>query len=282
MTMDALRRELWEESIRQELIAAEIAEQRELEAEDQRNLGLSCEVPSRSPGTSRFQPLPHGRLRLEEQMAMRTGASVFRLPVKYRIEEWYCPPWHRTLAEENATFNGAKLRKKLSSGVKRKRSADTFQTNSKKLCVQRSCVVRQMNTRYEEHSSGHRHQPNIAVLESRKEAIGMKKVEAESLSVTRYCPTTWNCGICQANCSCEMDLRNHLRGRRHQENVEALKREDMEIEAKLDGKKLSQLAEKNQKFVPGWSRSTCKAICTSSSDLENHLRGRRHRRNVDM
>uniref|UniRef100_A0A0E0ICJ8 C2H2-type domain-containing protein n=1 Tax=Oryza nivara TaxID=4536 RepID=A0A0E0ICJ8_ORYNI len=118
-------------------------------------------------------------------------------------------------------------------------------------------------------------------LESRKEAIGTKKkVETESLSVTRHYPPTWNYGICKANCSSELDLKNHLRGRRHQENLEALKREDKEMEAKVYAKEVAQFVEKNQKFVPRWSCSTCKANCTSASDLENHFRGRRHQQNV--
>uniref|UniRef100_A0A0E0LVC4 C2H2-type domain-containing protein n=1 Tax=Oryza punctata TaxID=4537 RepID=A0A0E0LVC4_ORYPU len=269
MTMDALRRELWEEGIRQEVIAAEIAEQQELEAKVQRN----PEFPSL-----------HGEIWLGRPMAMPAGPSMFRGSVKDRIEEWYRPPWRRTADDENASFNGTKMHKKVSSRVKRKRGADTFLTNNKKTCVPRSCGAIQVNTRnefcFEEHFAGHRHEENDS-LESRKEAIGMKKkVEAESLSATRHYPPTWNCGICKANCSSELDLKNHLRGRRHQENSEALEREDKEKEAKVYAKEVAQLVEKNQKFVPRWSCSTCKANCTSASDLENHFRGRRHQQNV--
>ncbi|BAT05636.1 Os08g0441900 [Oryza sativa Japonica Group] len=279
VTMDALRRELWEEGIRQEVIAAEIAEQRELEAKVQRDTGLLCDVPSRlsvsfQPVRGDTFPSPHGELWLGGPMAMPAGASMFRVPVKDRIEEWYRPPWDRTADEENASFNAAKMRRKVSSGVKRKRGADTFQMNNKKICVPRSCDGIQ------EHSAGHRNEENNA-LESRKEAIGTKKkVETESLSVTRHYPPTWNYGICKANCSSELDLKNHLRGRRHQENLEALKREDKEMEAKVYAKEVAQFVEKNQKFVPRWSCSTCKANCTSASDLENHFRGRRHQQNV--
>uniref|UniRef100_A0A0D9X8B5 C2H2-type domain-containing protein n=2 Tax=Leersia perrieri TaxID=77586 RepID=A0A0D9X8B5_9ORYZ len=240
MTIDALRRELWKESIRQEVIAAEIAERRGLEVVFSRDLR----------------------------------------PVKDRIEEW-------TADEEDPSFNRARQDKKVSSGMKRKRCAETFQTNNKKICVQRSCVVRQVNScnefYFEEHSAGNRHHSNVAALESRKETIGMKKkAEATLLSVTRYYPPTWNCGICQANCSSELDLENHLRGRRHQENLEALKRKGKEMESELYAKEVLQLAEKNQKFVPRWSCSTCKANCTSASDLKNHFRGRRNRQKMVM
>lgn len=111
VTMDALRRELWEEGIRQEVIAAEIAEQRELEAKVQRDTGLLCDVPSRlsvsfQPVRGDTFPSPHGELWLGGPMAMPAGASMFRVPVKDRIEEWYRPPWDRTADEENASFNG--------------------------------------------------------------------------------------------------------------------------------------------------------------------------------
>ncbi|KAF0900219.1 hypothetical protein E2562_028700 [Oryza meyeriana var. granulata] len=60
MMMDALRRELWKESIRQEVIAAEIAERRELEAKVRYDLGLLPGMPLRF--SARIQPvvLPHG------------------------------------------------------------------------------------------------------------------------------------------------------------------------------------------------------------------------------
>ncbi|EEC83645.1 hypothetical protein OsI_29387 [Oryza sativa Indica Group] len=257
--MDALRRELWEEGIRQEVIAAEIAEQRELEAKVQRDTGLLCDVPSRlsvsfQPVRGDTFPSPHGELWLGGPMAMPAGASMFRVPVKDRIEEWYRPPWDRTADEENASFNGLY------------KEATRISLNDHICCL--------------EHSAGHRNEENKA-LESRKEAIGTKKkVETESLSVTRHYPPTWNYGICKANCSSELDLKNHLRGRRHQENLEALKREDKEMEAKVYAKEVAQFVEKNQKFVPRWSCSTCKANCTSASDLENHFRGRRHQQNV--
>lgn len=88
------------------------------------------------------------------------------------------------------------------------------------------------------------------------------------------------CSICDTKCYRETDLQNHLRGRRHQENIEALQGEGKRTEAKLHEKKPPQLANKNQKPVPRWMCSICNANCTSQSDLESHLRGRRHQMNV--
>lgn len=83
MTIDELRRELLKESIRQEVISAELAERRELEAEvRRRELGLYCD------------------------MTTHAGPSMSRLSVKDRIEEWYRPPWHdMTADEDDASFN---------------------------------------------------------------------------------------------------------------------------------------------------------------------------------
>ncbi|KAL5229406.1 hypothetical protein ABZP36_028182 [Zizania latifolia] len=114
-TIDALRRALQMESVRQEAIAAEIAEQRELEDEVRRELGLFREGPSRNP--ARFQPvvLPHGgdtfpaqddELWSGKAMPMQTGASAVRRPAKGRVEEWYQPPWHNTTEDEDgASFS---------------------------------------------------------------------------------------------------------------------------------------------------------------------------------
>ncbi|KAG8087536.1 hypothetical protein GUJ93_ZPchr0010g10419 [Zizania palustris] len=112
-TIDALRRALQMEGVRQEAIAAEIAEQRELEDEVRRELGLFREGPSRNP--ARFQR--HGRdtspeqddeLRSGKAMPMQqTGASsVVRRSVKGRLEEWYQPPRHNTTEDEDgASFS---------------------------------------------------------------------------------------------------------------------------------------------------------------------------------
>ena len=92
-------------------------------------------------------------------------------------------------------------------------------------------------------------------------------------------PIAWDCSICQVKCSGELDLKNHLKGRRHQENSVVLRRESKEAEV-YDKKEL-QLVDMDQRPASRWNCSVCKANCTSESDLESHLRGRRHQQTVE-
>jgi hypothetical protein len=97
------------------------------------------------------------------------------------------------------------------------------------------------------------------------------------------------CSICNVICYYETDLQKHLRGRKHQKKIGAPKGEGKGTEEKLHEKEVPQLADKNlkpcltvsgqkkkRKPVSRWMCSICNANCTSRSDLECHLRGRRH------
>jgi hypothetical protein len=84
------------------------------------------------------------------------------------------------------------------------------------------------------------------------------------------------CSICNVICYYETDLQKHLRGRKHQKKLEALKGKGKGTEEKLHEKEAPQLADKNKKRGSRWMCSICNANCTSHSDLERHIRGRRH------
>ncbi|XP_048539507.1 zinc finger matrin-type protein 1-like [Triticum urartu] len=116
--------------------------------------------------------------------------------------------------------------------------------------------------------------PIVGAKQHKNALSGMKrKRTAETPSLI--------CSICDAKCYRETDLQNHLRGRRHQENIEALQGEGKGAEARLHEKEVPQLADKNLKPMPTWFCSICDANCTSQSDLKNHLRGRRHQQNIE-
>lgn len=123
MSVDALRRELVKETIRQEIIAAKLAQQRGFEDEVRRELGLEHAGPLSLCARAGLQltTLPHhdtspvrqgGLLHLrvpmlpepclEEALLTSGGISVPRRSVKDRIDEWYQPPWHRLSANEDA------------------------------------------------------------------------------------------------------------------------------------------------------------------------------------
>jgi hypothetical protein len=92
MTIDALRRELLHEGIRQQFIVAELAKRQELEDEF-RDRFRQTTMPHRCAS-----PLPHG--------GPFAGSAMSRRPVKDRIEEWYQPPWCREIDEADAVIAG--------------------------------------------------------------------------------------------------------------------------------------------------------------------------------
>ena len=116
MSVDALRRELVKESIIQEIITAELAEQRGLESEVQCELGLEHAGPLSlcAPAGLQLTTLPHhdtSPVRQEGLLHchMPGGMPVPRRSVKDRIDEWYRPPWHRLSANEDTLVEWVSL-----------------------------------------------------------------------------------------------------------------------------------------------------------------------------
>ncbi|TKW10513.1 hypothetical protein SEVIR_6G169500v4 [Setaria viridis] len=313
MSVDALRREFVKESILQEIILAELAERRELEPEVRRELGLEHAGPlslGTRPGLQLTASSHHdtspvrqgAQLHLHmpvlpepclvEGVMTPGGVLVPRVSVKDRIDEWYRTPWNKGFADEDMLIDWARLPKKTFSGVKRKRTAETSTSNKKRSSEKWICSLCHVNTysevSFEEHCAGYRHQSNLAEFEWTKEAAGAKRISTAEASIgMQHNPTAWNCSICQVKCSGELDLNNHLKGRRHQENAEVLWGESKESEGKsgfkeveLYEKKEVQLVNMDQRPTSRWNCSICKANCTSESDLESHLRGRRHEQTV--
>jgi hypothetical protein len=136
----------------------------------------------------------------------------------------------------------------------------------------------------ESHLGGRRHQDNIEALQGEGKGTETKlyeKNEPHLADMNQKPSSKWICSICNANCTSQSDLESHLRGRRHQENIEALQGEGKGTEAKLYKKNEPELADMNQIASSRWMCSICNANCTSLSDLESHLGGRRHRENIE-
>ncbi|GJN16107.1 hypothetical protein PR202_gb03062 [Eleusine coracana subsp. coracana] len=294
MTVDALRLELLKEIIRQELILSELAKQRELGPEVRRelrleNAGPMCahtglrlttlpnhdKSPVRQDGQLKYIPLL-SELCLDEALMTRGRALMLnRRSAKERIEEWYQPPWHRSGDEDNASLIRVRWSKKTLSGIKRKRNSECSASNKERSYEQWTCALCDVNT------------SNVVDLDWSKGTAGLKKIAAAETYRSAMQHNSWNCSICQIKCSGELDLKNHLKGRRHQENVEALQGESKEIdgnsgfhEAGSYEKKMPQLGDNNRRPASTWNCSICKAYSTSESDLRSHLRGRRHQKNV--
>ncbi|KAM0889309.1 hypothetical protein ACQ4PT_027763 [Festuca glaucescens] len=115
----------------------------------------------------------------------------------------------------------------------------------------------------------------------------------------------WSCTLCQANLTCEedltqhkegelhrsklaalrarheasgFDLRNHLRGRSHQESTQALNTEEggkCAIDCRGEDPKNKFMGNRRFPFC-----KLCKVECTSQKVMQSHLAGKKHRENL--
>ncbi|KAF8657734.1 hypothetical protein HU200_059894 [Digitaria exilis] len=88
------------------------------------------------------------------------------------------------------------------------------------------CQVEAPNTEHniQEHCAGKKHRSNVATLESSNKIISQKEetiAEPSSSAGQETSAIKSSCSTCQANCTNEADLKEHLSGRTHQQNIEA-------------------------------------------------------------
>ncbi|KAK3130120.1 hypothetical protein QOZ80_6BG0489210 [Eleusine coracana subsp. coracana] len=79
----------------------------------------------------------------------------------------------------------------------------------------------------------------------------------------------WNCVICRVEATSAGNLLQHFSGQKHQANAHAV------IE-KAKAEKSRKSTECAEKPCPLWVCRFCQANCTGKSDLENHLKGKKH------
>ncbi|CAO2163217.1 unnamed protein product [Urochloa humidicola] len=287
---DALRRELLKERIREEIFATG---RRNLELEVRRELRMEHAVLHHSSSSARQADRLQTHMRLSPELGLGETIETPRVvksrrPIKDRLSGWNRSPWHdRPAGEEDAASGWARRPKKTLSGLKRKGIAETSFARNENSFDKWSCSLCHVNLYSEfsfmEHCAGPLHQSTLAYMEWTKQTTGLKRiVTADPYPHLQHNPTAWNCSICQVRCSSESELKNHLNGRRHQENAEALWRESREIGGKrwLQEDKSSQPVYKYQRQAIKWNCSICKVSGASEFGLENHLQGQRHQQNV--
>jgi len=132
-----------------------------------------------------------------------------------------------------------------------------------------------------EHFAGQKHWSKVASLVSKNNAKSQKAKETAEKSGNAL--SMWACRFCQSNCTCQSDLENHMKGKRHQRNIRALMEECKNMESNYASPKvksdLNNVPQDEEGRAPTWICSLCQARCTRQSELENHLRGKRHRLN---
>ncbi|XP_037431093.1 UBP1-associated proteins 1C-like [Triticum dicoccoides] len=145
---------------------------------------------------------------------------------------------------------------------------------------------------FDAHLQGKRHQQNIAEASVKGDGAPKNAAvagEAKSDGITVPKPSekpsrVWSCGICQTTCTCETDLKNHLKGARHREKVQSLLEESKNVtrnpETNLKKNNAPQMV-KNQGPHPAWNCTMCQAKCFSKSQFESHCSGSRHQQNIE-
>lgn len=120
----------------------------------------------------------------------------------------------------------------------------------------------------ENHLRGKRHKAKIQSLleECRNVALNCAALNSQPNTMTEdeqnNSASTWNCSLCQAKCTCQSDLANHLRGKRHQLNFLVLQ---------VEGKQ----------YLSEWGCGICQAKCNSVSQFEDHCSSWGHRQKVE-
>jgi len=241
---DALLLQLQKDRLRQDIIMAELANLESAMALRSAARTASVEQPKPLFFTFNEEFMPH--FRWPEHCSNVDGVDDPKknyvkhggVQSKPASEDRFCvcsrPCCSDDKSEEEDEVDEKKLQesnepKKTSSSLKWELTGITIPVKKTKLPQSWSCAICQVGTpntehNIKEHCAGKKHRSNVASLESRDEAISQKaQTKAESSSCARQKTSSirWSCSICQANGTSEADLKEHLSGRIHQQNIEA-------------------------------------------------------------
>uniref|UniRef100_K3ZUH7 C2H2-type domain-containing protein n=1 Tax=Setaria italica TaxID=4555 RepID=K3ZUH7_SETIT len=214
-------------------------------------------------------------------------------------------------AEENEAFDEQKLQEsneptKMSPSLKWELTGITIPVKKPKQPQSWSCVICQVETpdtehNIKEHCAGKKHRSNVASLESRNKTIIQKAettAESSSCAAQKTSSIIWSCSTCQANGTSEADLKEHLSGKTHQQNIEGQCQEGDGMtknaepqEAMCQESKLPQLSEKPPYHCNGEEHlekqkllnfcEVCNLQCNSRKMLDHHRTGKKHQKNLD-
>ncbi|CAN6166986.1 unnamed protein product [Urochloa humidicola] len=202
--------------------------------------------------------------------------------------------------EENESFDEQKLQesnepKKISSSLKWELTGITIPVKKPKPRKSWSCAICQVETpntehNIQQHCTGKKHQSNVASLESRNKAISQKQeTTAESPSCAgqetscagqETSSINWSCSTCQADGTSEADLKEHLSGRTHQQNIEAQCQEGDSLSKNAELTEVTLPVKRPKATARRWSCTVCQVEATSEHNLQEHFAGQKHQANV--
>ncbi|TVU03983.1 hypothetical protein EJB05_50464 [Eragrostis curvula] len=133
-----------------------------------------------------------------------------------------------------------------------------------------------------QHFSGQKHQANANALKAKAKAKAEKSQKATQCA-EKLCPP-WTCKFCQSNCTCKSDLENHLNGRRHRANIEALLEECKSmardsVRSREADSRTSITSHDEEKSASESICGICQVKWSCQSVMEGHVGGKKHQKN---
>uniref|UniRef100_A0A0D9XDU6 C2H2-type domain-containing protein n=1 Tax=Leersia perrieri TaxID=77586 RepID=A0A0D9XDU6_9ORYZ len=277
---DALRSQLQQDRLRQDIIALELAKIERAIA--LRNASAS---PSLTPKS--------------QAAAKKTAAIETTQPMKPSVQKpmspsaWSCAVCKvQTTSERNlrdhcggqkhqAKVEELEKRTKAMAGQKAKTTA-----KPKAHAARWSCSICQVTCTgewdFDVHLKGQKHQANTQALleQSKKKSSGNSEAHKAKLQASNVSnraekeAATWICLVCDAHCTCESDLANHLMGKRHQLNVQAMNTSDGRSSDCSSSRSVTSEMMNEQDAL--YFCTICSLKCSCEKMLADHLTGKKH------
>jgi hypothetical protein len=102
-----------------------------------------------------------------------------------------------------------------------------------------------------------------------------ERATTKSIPDSKEVQKEWTCAICQVTTQSEITLNSHLRGNRHKANYEELKANNLRAKNKGFPASTAKKVVQNSQSPPFWCY-ICNAKCPSKSNLNAHLKGKKH------
>ena len=201
---------------------------------------------------------------------MKWSCDICRVgaPTEGHLQQHFAGQKHRSKVAAYVSRNNANGQKAKAAAAK----SENMRQYDEKPRLTWVCRFCQSNctckSNLEDHLRGKRHKAKIQSLleECKNMAVNCGSLNSQPNIVTQdednNPASTWNCSLCQAKCSRQSDMANHLRGKRHQLNFLVLQ---------VEGKQ----------YLTEWGCGICHAKCNSVSQFENHCSSRGHQQKVE-
>ncbi|KAG2643483.1 uncharacterized protein LOC120695673 isoform X2 [Panicum virgatum] len=305
---DALLSQLQKDRLRQEIILAELAKiEHAMVLHNDSRHGISTddvEWTKPVPFTFREESIPHCRWSVSREdyadvdetydpkkkngrhgsVELKSGKPA----MEYHVCECLRPCCNGKAGQENAKLEEQKLQES-SETIQPKKTLPSVKWEMTEITIpvkkphwELTCDICQVQATsehsFQEHCVGQKHRSNLATVELRNKVISQKAQlmeESSSFTEQKISSIRWSCSTCQVNGSSESDLKEHVNGPTHQQNIE-----DQHVESKGVAKKIelqeaklnkSNTPQHAEKPPPGWSCSICQANCARESDLRHLL-----------